>query len=721
MRFRRNCIIVFFIILPMISIVHAQSQPAFREAAHFGRGDIQTIEWHPSGERVLISTVLGTWIHSADFTSEVFLPEARLATFSPDGRFIAGIDFSDTVRIWDTESLQPVWEMNFLLLRVQDIVWSPDSRYLAVAGVSNGYEHVLVWDTRNDEIHELRGYGEHFDELVWSPEGRYLGGLNSDNGAVAAWMLGGERIFNEPAPEDKGGLKIAWPREGELMRATVDNFAGSYVELWNVATGSLLLSDELGTMGDIGYSFDGQFLAASIMDYMAILPSSMDSSSEQGILLDTDYLTIAWSPDSSQFAAGAYNFSPEKMATVWIIDPMTGQIIQEYVPHRQTVERMVWNSDGSRLLSVGAANDVAIYDVQRNEVISRLNAYTTINGIAAWNDDNTLLAAADTLENVHVWDTVTGQQVAEYSGHRQMVTEIDWQPHGLLLATRGGDNHNSVNADIHIWDVAHPAQDAPAYLFTHDVTGISAMDWNPNGQILTSVELSGQIHFWDINDPQESYKRLVYQYSALHDVDWNPTGDRIAVLIMSTTSSIMVYDVAQDNFTSIEISSGQTDFTWTPDNDLRLLENWPGFVVTWPIIREFSQPETRTYLKGMVNPINKSYVNTNLRLSPSGRMAAAFDEQQNGLVWDVESGQAIFMLSSIEDIFWSSDETMLAVERGDQSIWVMNASGRILQQLPNKSIRARYYHTFPTILWSPDSQRFAHIADGVITVWALVA
>jgi hypothetical protein len=103
-------------------------------------------------------------------------------------------------------------------------------------------------------------------------------------------------------------------------------------------------------------------------------------------------------------------------------------------------------------------------------------------------------------------------------------------------------------------------------------------------------------------------------------------------------------------------------------------------------------------------------------LSPNGHYAAAIDDAGSGMIWDATTGLPIAMLSDTAQVVWSPDETHLAVQRLDGSIWLLNSDGAIRQQIP---ISASLQKPEGSFFWSPDSSKLAHLHNGVIDLWEL--
>jgi WD40 repeat protein/serine/threonine protein kinase/tetratricopeptide (TPR) repeat protein len=108
--------------------------------------------------------------------------------FSPDGRLLAGGDFSQHLFVWDLATGQPLHPAPLEGPSFR-LAFSPDGRRLAAVD----RDQVKVWDVAaGKEVLTLRGApprpkDEGFNPvLAWSPDGRWLAAANWD-GSVSVW------------------------------------------------------------------------------------------------------------------------------------------------------------------------------------------------------------------------------------------------------------------------------------------------------------------------------------------------------------------------------------------------------------------------------------------------------------------------------------------------------------------------------------------------------
>jgi hypothetical protein len=188
-------------------------------------------------------------------------------------------------------------------------------------------------------------------------------------------------------------------------------------------------------------------------------------------------------------------------------------------------------------------------------------------------------------------------------------------------------------------------------------------------------------------------------------------------------STSPVYDVETEEFTqgSGYLTYGTT--VWSPDDTLISL-NWgtwghgsPPLAIS-PSLARLAAPDFSRYIDGSASvafSLNGLMHNTKQGfLSPNGRYAAAIDDTGGGMIWDATTGTPIAMLSDAASVVWSPDETRIAVQRLDGSVWILEADGTIQDVLPTS---AGVQAPGGTFFWSPDSQKLAHLHDGMIDLW----
>ena len=162
--------------------------------------DALGVDWMPDGNTFLTAgpaggsrdTIWGLRLNTVDNIDEITLISERIPSFdiSPDGSYLATYEFSTVKILTDFEDLR----LSFMHgAKIQDIAWSPDSQYLATAGVDG---ILNIWDIPNNlgkskvEPFQILTTGFEITTIVWSPDGTHLAAGDA-NGSLWVWNLEG--------------------------------------------------------------------------------------------------------------------------------------------------------------------------------------------------------------------------------------------------------------------------------------------------------------------------------------------------------------------------------------------------------------------------------------------------------------------------------------------------------------------------------------------------
>lgn len=682
-----------------------------------GRGSIQSVQWHPDGDYILVATVTGAWLYTPDLQDLAHLPDAHLATLSPDGRYIAGVDDTHDVRLWDAATFEEVEGLiRDSFQRVRALAWSPDGKYLAVSG-DRDEALLYVWNIETqDTVITSRITG---NVLLWSPDGKYLA-VSYQNGWVSVWGVDPPAFLNTlmvPAST------MVWQNEENLLVLSY----GDNVEAtrWNVLTG-----EQVGNLSFPPtlalYNHEGNTLAIGGPSRLRL----RDAETNEVYLdveIDADYFEtymLAWSHDDRLLAAGTYNFSRAQPAEVLLIDPQTGEIEQRLGGARRSIQQLAWSRDDRYLLAVDDRQQIFIYDPTSGDTLAYSDAHTLVGDTLAWNSDGTQLAVADSLDSITLWDAQQVQQRRVLPDNGYPITLMRWQPSGDLIAAQARDVGGArlgYPLTFQVWDTQSGDNIIDRLAFVPDQI-VDFFDWHPDGELI-AVWTDESLHFWNaVTGDHTTAPPNINSVSTLLDINWSPSGRYLAMPMTGDGGGgSYVYDVETQAYKTAFAGLSYGTALWSPD-DVVVALTWgtwghgtpPTFML--PFLSRSAAPHledtesARFSLMGLISNTQQGF------LSPNGSYAAAVDGSGSGMVWDARTGAPVTMLSDTAQVVWSPDETRLIVQRLDGSIWLLEADGSILEPFP---ISASMQESVGTFFWSPDSRQLAHLHDGVIDLWRL--
>jgi WD40 repeat protein len=212
-------------------------------------------------------------------------------SWSPDSSRLVTVTASDFVRIWNIDYTSEaigtmIGEFEPNLVIVETAAWSPDSRYIAIAG---GFQtNVQLWDAYTYELYEILPWSSVASRMVWNPnvERNLLAEFSTQDCCVSLisgssiqqpilacrecvmdaeirdvrWNSTGTQLAIASSDgliqimgidtnqrtlliETSGGINvIAWNARGSIIANTTYDGINRKFEFWDTTTGNLLAS-----------------------------------------------------------------------------------------------------------------------------------------------------------------------------------------------------------------------------------------------------------------------------------------------------------------------------------------------------------------------------------------------------------------------------------------------------------------------------------------------
>jgi WD40 repeat protein len=665
------------------------------ESFQIGRGTIQHASWQPQGNRILVSTDNGWWLHDDHLNDIAQSSGARLARFSPNGFYIAAVTPDQRVEIWSVDPTQIIKSFEGHTASVIDLAWHTDGNLLATLD-SSGV--LIMWDLQTGQLHH-RLITQGSDQIVWNTI--YLAACDKESGTITIWTINGEPVIHLPHTFfSYYGARISWRDDHHLIRSLYDE--GTYVDVIEATTGVITEHIGVGTSAGVLYSPDRDRYVNLNMFTTSVLTRQHEVIFTAG----SGSYTAGWSASGRLLAIGTLHHPPtQSVGMIRVVDGQTGELHHEWSGSSHSTRVLDWNRDEQRLLVIDGTSAIKIYDIERGELIVQSDGYALVNGVVAWNSDGSRLAVADMLFNVRIYNQY-GRVAATLRSHSEAITQIAWQPNGDLLAVHSGDFFYSTDHQVYIWNWHNP--NAPARILPHD-THITGVAWSPDGSRLAVATRSHTITIWTVATGEAEFLE-VFQYSTVTGVEWSPDGTMLAIASISSGNggATTLWDV--ETHQSVEGSVGlwASNHIWTKDNRL-LGVTWgyygcggapapiyePSFYQGFPAVTT-SFP----VLYGLTAPVGYATI------SPNGSQVAGTDAENHLIVWDTETGQIQFQQNNRSFATWSPDGSVLVSANAENTILIDASTGDLLETWEGNF----------SVLWSPNHLRLTRIGQGMLEV-----
>jgi len=258
------------------------------------------------------------------------------------------------------------------------------------------------------------------------------------------------------------------------------------VKIFDIEVGkelkTLKASEEMAVC--VAYSPDGKHLACGSKDGFFKIWSTSDYNEKWNIEAhNKPILSVQFSPDNQWLLTG----SRDNRVKIW--DVITGKEIKETEKANSNIKSIVFTPDGKQIIVSTSAilKSIRYFDVHTGKETKVLPISNT-EGISI-SPDESLLATANLKNNVFLWDAITGNKLAELTGHSNFIKSVAFSPGGKILVSCSQDK------EVKLWDVKNRKL---LYTFTGHADNVQSVAYSPKGNWIASSSWDKTIRIWNL-------------------------------------------------------------------------------------------------------------------------------------------------------------------------------------------------------------------------------
>jgi WD40 repeat protein len=323
----------------------------------------------------------------------------------------------DVISLWDVASrtrlaMIPAVQSG----RVRAVAFSPDSRFLAIAGKT-----LILWDVRAGmALSPSFEASESVANLAFSADGALLA-AGAGDGALRIWNTATRKLAHPPLPGHRRcvgvdlvlscGIRSVAFHPGRRMIAS--GGGDDLVILWDATTGAQLHTLRGHSPGSLWGGING----------------------------------LTFTPGGATLASGGED------GRVMFWDATTGERAQEPpIVSGLGVQFLAYDATGKRLAIAGQDQTITVWDIQKRVTTKILRGHGTyVNAVAFVNGgSNDLLVSLGRDGRVLLWDLRTSSRLYAdrvLSGHKGDVQHLSIGADGRMLVSSGEDR------TVRVWDV----------------------------------------------------------------------------------------------------------------------------------------------------------------------------------------------------------------------------------------------------------------------------
>ena len=302
----------------------------------------------------------------------------------------------------------------------------------------------------------------------------------------------------------------------------------------------LQLPGHAGTVLGIAFSPDGRTALSASSDHTLILWDIAETLPASILRYPTRLSSMALSPDGGPALLGPGGLELESSWTLLEVDLTTGQILRRFeAGHENRVTHVQYSPDGRLALSYGDDLQLLLWDVERGTLIRRLAGYNGQLRSVQFSPDGRLIGARDVQGMALIfWDVATGNVVHRFERHTYF-TDIAFSPDGqTFVSLTPGNVEFPVASTVLVLRHLDTGNLIRSYSGHADL--VRDIEFSPDGRTLLSAAEDDTVILWDVATGDIIF-RLEGHTSDAEEVHYSPDGQ---LAVSRADREIIVWDLA---------------------------------------------------------------------------------------------------------------------------------------------------------------------------------
>ncbi len=208
---------------------------------------------------------------------------------------------------------------------------------------------------------------------------------------------------------------------------------------------------------------------------------------------------------------------------VW--DVQNGRLLCEGRGHRDSIWKLAFSPDGSRLVSASMDYTIRQWPLEGSQPLRWETITEHANRVTAlaFSPRGDRFATGSRDRTVRLWDSQTGESLGVFLGHVDEIQSLAFSADGSRLAS------GSPDGSIRIWEL--PRHGDPRVLLGHS-SFVYAVAVSPDGTRIASGGWDGTIRTWDLESGDEIADWRTdgeSKYSIVEGLSFHPQGNHLAI------------------------------------------------------------------------------------------------------------------------------------------------------------------------------------------------
>ncbi|KAH0707627.1 hypothetical protein KY289_012703 [Solanum tuberosum] len=232
-----------------------------------------------------------------------------------------------------------------------------------------------------------------------------------------------------------------------------------------------------------------------------------------------DVTTLDWNSEGTLLATGSY----EGKVRIW---NRYGELVRNLNNHCCPIFSLKWNKIGDYLLSGSVDRTAVVWNVQSGKSKQQFEFPSVVLDADWQNNDSFAVGSIDNM--IYICKVGENRPVKRFSGHKNEVNAVKWDPSGSLLASCSDDTTVkiwSMEQDVCLYDFREHCKETYTIKWSSTGAGTS----NPNQQLLlASGSFDSTVNLWDVEQG-----RLLHTLNGhrepIYSIAFSPNGQYLQV------------------------------------------------------------------------------------------------------------------------------------------------------------------------------------------------
>jgi WD40 repeat protein len=529
-------------------------------------------------------------------------------------------------------------------------------------------------------------------QVSYCADGKRVGTVSIDR-TVTIWdVASGSTLLTH-----KRGFALEVAFSPDCHRLVTADFSYSPI-VWDLADDKPLfrLSGHSAHISKISFSADGQRILTAGEDGTAKVWSAENGSELLTLHVSPGpILAIDFRPDGRQFATAG----SDGTVRLWDVPTRREVLSIKATTHDERwnhVNSVAYSRDGKRIASDGD-RCVKVWDVGSGKPLFSLAGQS---GRFAFSPDNRWLATSN-LQSATIWDTVTEQPIQVLYGHSHTVTGLAFSPDGNRLVT------SSLDGTARVWNVE---RDEEVLTFRAHERSASGLAYRADGKLLATSSEDGTAVLWDAATGQR--RTTLNADTQVWSVAFSGDGTRLATggsHAAGSDANAKVWDSSTGRLllTLRGHQNGIDGVAFSADGRRLGTAGLDGTARVW----DLETGRELFALRGHSGIVHR------VAFSPDGKLIGTLADD-GAVIWDAARGRRLTVLrghgGASSAFAFSFDSRLIATAGTDRTVILWEAStGRELLSLYDG-----HTQQISDVAFSPDGNRLATSAeDNTVKLW----